>query len=143
MGQYDIQWCEFCLSGEWMGAHRSARECGTSSLTFSTGTFTPIAGQNYVIHNPPPSMAGGLSLSTETDLRLIRLNGDPDLPALTIASPSTQLSGTTGSQVMFIGLGKGRAASETNWQVTMSDPNNWVWTETTGAGNFEGYKATG
>ncbi len=118
-------------------------DAGTNNLNFSTGTFSPIAGQNFVIHNPPPSLAGGVSLSTETDLRLIRLNGDPGLPALTIASQSPPLSGTNGSQVMFIGQGGSRLASETNWQVDMTNPNSWVWTVVASSGNFKGYQATG
>ncbi len=114
-------------------------------MTFSTGTFTPIAGQNYIIHNPPPSMANGLSLTTETDLHLVRLSADPILPSLTIASQSPPSSGSNGSQVMFIGQGPVRLSSQTNWQVNTSDPKNWMWTELAGSGgNFHGYKtATG
>ncbi len=121
----------------------SARHVGVSDAIFGTGTFTPIAGQDYVIHNPPPALANGLSLSTETDLRLIRLNADPGLPALTIASQSPPNVGAIGSQIMFVGHGPTRLASETNWQVNQSDSKNWIWTEVPSGGNYHGYKTTG
>ncbi len=121
----------------------SARHVGISNAAFSTGTFTPIAGENYVIHNPPSSLAGGLSLTSETDLQLIRINGDPGLPALTIASQSPPSSGSNGSQVVFVGHGPSRLASATNWQVDTTNPNSWIWTEVVSGGNFHGYKTTG
>lgn len=120
----------------------SARHVGVSDANFSTGTFTPVAGEDYVIHNPPPSLAGGLTLTTETDLRLIRLSADPGLPALTIASQSPPASGTSGSEVMIVGRGPSRLASETHWQVDTSNANSWIWTEVASGGNFHGYKST-
>ncbi len=44
---------------------------------------------------------------------------------------------------MFVGHGSSRLASETNWQVNTSNPDNWVWTEVTNGGNYHGYKTTG
>jgi hypothetical protein len=117
----------------------TARHVGINSVIFDSGTFAPVNGENFIIHNPPPSLAGGLSLTTETDLRLIRIDGDPGLPGLTIASQSPPTSGVNGSQIMFVGNGPQRLASETSWQVNTSDPKNWIWTEQAG-GNFHGYK---
>jgi hypothetical protein len=117
----------------------TARHVGINNTTFGGNTYAPVSGENFIIHNPPPSMVGGLSLTTETDLRLIRIDGDPGLPALTISSQSPPSSGTSGSQVMFIGNGAQRLATETVWQVNTNDPNNYVWTESS-SGNFRGYK---
>ncbi len=124
-----------------MGIVRSACRC-LDTATFSTGTYTPITGQ-IVIHNPPPSMAGGISLTTETDLELFRISGNPGVPAVTIASQSPPSSGSNGSQVVFVGHGPSRLASVTNWQVNTSNPDNWVWTEVPTGGNYHGYKTTG
>jgi hypothetical protein len=128
------------LGDRWM---LSARHVGVSDATFSTGTFSPVAGENYIIHNPPPSLAGGLSLTTETDLRLIRIAGDPGPPALTIASQSPPSAGSSGSEIMFIGQGRARQASETRWQVNTSNPQDWMWSVVTSGGNFRGYLPTG
>ena len=117
----------------------SAWHVGVSNAVFDSGTYTPIAGQDYTVHNPPPSMVNGLSLSTLTDLRLIRINGDPGLPSLTIASQSPPSTGANGSQVMFIGKGPTRLSATTNWQVDSSN----VWTEVASGGNFHGYKTNG
>jgi hypothetical protein len=82
-----------------------------------------------------------------TDLQLFRINGDPGLPALTIASqplPNTFTPGTA-PEVVAIGRGRGRATGETHWNVTVipnGDPDgsdHWTWTSTTGAGNYQGY----
>lgn len=118
----------------------TARHVGIGNVVLSTGTFAPVAGQSYVIRNPPPSLAGGLSLTTETDLRLIRINGDPGLPALTIASQSPPNAGWNGSEVVFIGQGRVREATERHWQVNTTNPENWVWTEVASGGNYHGYK---
>ncbi len=45
---------------------------------------------------------------------------------------------------MFVGQGRTRLASQTNWQVNTSDPDHWIWTELLGSGgNYHGYKTTG
>jgi hypothetical protein len=118
----------------------SARHVGVFSATFSTGTFSPV-GQGVIVHNPPPSMAGGASLTAETDLRLIRINGDPGVPAVTVATESPPTSGDAGSQVMFIGQGRLRATNQTHWAMNLSSPpTQWSTAEVPTGGNVHGYK---
>jgi len=108
----------------------TARHVGIPlTVTFSSGTFTRIGSQTVTIRNPPPSLANGASLTTETDLRLFRVSGNVGLPALTIASESPPLTGAAGSEVMFIGRGRIRQANETHWN------SSWV----PGGGSFHGY----
>jgi hypothetical protein len=99
-------------------------------LTFSPGTYTVIAGQNYLVPNPT-----GMGLSTNTDLRLVRLDGDPGLPSLTIASTSLTNSdlGTAKANVTIIGNGRTIAPTKTYW-----DSN---FAETTAPGTYSGYYA--
>jgi hypothetical protein len=88
-------------------------------------------------------LADGASLTTETDLRLFRINGNVGLPALTIASESPPLTGPSGSQVMFIGRGRVRKPTETHWAMNPSSPpamNAWDDSEVTTGGNVHGYK---
>lgn len=108
----------------------SAWHVGGGPVTFSTGTFSAIPGQDYTVPNP-----AGSGLTAETDLRLIRLNGDPGLPSLTIASqPLTNANlGQPIADVTFIGQGRTRAASQTSWD------SNWV--EVPSGGTFQGYWA--
>lgn len=108
----------------------SAWHVGGGPVTFSTGTFSAIPGQDYTVPNP-----AGSGLTAETDLRLIRLNGDPGLPSVTIASQAltnTNL-GQPIADVTFIGQGRTRAASQTNW--------NSNWTEVPSGGTYQGYWA--
>lgn len=116
----------------------SAWHVGVSNAVFSNGTFSPIAGQNFSVRNPPPSLANGMSLSTYTDLQLIRINGDPGLPSVSIATQSPPTSGTAGSQVMFVGHGPTRLATETQWSVD-TNSSTWVWNVVPSGGNFRGY----
>lgn len=113
------------------------------TATFSTGSFQSIPNQSYVVHNPPPALVNGLSLTPETDLRLIRINGDPGLPPLTIATQTPPSAGTNGSQVVFIGEGRNQESNKTHWNVNTSNPDNWIWTETLTGGNYHGYETTG
>ena len=100
------------------------------TLTFSTGTFSVIPNQNYDVPNP-----SGMGLSAFTDLRLVRLDGDPGLPAITIASqPLTNANlNQPIADVTFIGQGRTRQANQTNW-----DSN---WTEVPSGSTYLGYKA--
>ncbi len=113
----------------------TARHVGAGPVHLSTGSFSPIASQNYVIQNPPPAKVGGLTLTAETDLLLFRINGDPGLPSLSIATQSPPSTGTNGSQVLFVGTGRTRFDSVTHWNVNTS------WTEGD-SGNYHGYKTT-
>jgi hypothetical protein len=93
----------------------TARHIAAGTAFFGAQSFTKVSGQDYVISNPPPSLANGVSLTQQTDLRLFKINGDPGLPALTIASESPTQVGLNGSEVVFIGQGKNRSASEIQW----------------------------
>lgn len=108
----------------------SAFHVGVYSMPFSTGTYSVIPGQDYTVPNP-----AGSGLSAETDLRLMRINGDPGLPSLTIASQP--LTNTNLNQpiadVTFIGAGRTRLPNLTNWD------SNWV--EVPGGGTYQGYLA--
>ncbi len=116
----------------------SARHVGPTendgeTLTFSSGTYELIPGQNYVVHNPASS-----GYSTETDLRLVRLQGGPDLEPLAIADTVASAS----SEVTIISEGRPRLGDMYYWDVNTSvDP--WVWTESTVSDyDYRGYKTT-
>jgi hypothetical protein len=100
------------------------------TLTFSTGTFSIIPGQNYVVPNPT-----GSGLSQLTDLRLVRISADPGLPSLTIASQALTNANLNQpiADVTFIGQGRTRLPSLTNW--------NSSWVEVPSGGTYQGYWA--
>jgi hypothetical protein len=121
----------------------TARHIAAGTAHFSTGSFTRISSQNFTISNPPSSLANGVSLTSQTDLRLFRISGTPNLPALTIASESPPAAGETGSQMVFIGNGRTRFASESHWSMNLSNPpSNWGTAEVPTGGNVHGYKAS-
>jgi hypothetical protein len=80
------------------------------------------------------------TLSPFTDLQLFRINGDPGLPKLTIASQPlpNDFTDATASEVMIMGNSEGRSADETHWDISGS-----TWTPTTGAGNKQGFNNDG
>lgn len=122
----------------------TARHISAGTAIFSTGSFSQIPSQNFVINNPPPSLANGVSLTPETDLRLFRISGEVNLPALTIASESPALTGNSGSQMMFISQGRVRWNIETHWDLDVNNPPpSWGPEEVpSGQGNVHGYKTT-
>lgn len=115
----------------------SVRHVGPStndgeSLTFSTGTYGLIPGQNFVVPNPAES-----GYSAETDLRLVRLNAEPGLGPVTIATAPPNYS----DLVTVVTHGNGRQADLINWLVdTSSEP--WTWTVSTGAYDYQGYRSS-
>lgn len=152
----DPGWANFTIGGDVSrnyvylgdGWALSARHVGPGpgapdqTLQFASGSFDIIPGQNYVVQNPAQVMNSSgqmINLSTptgglETDLRLVRLNGDPGLPSISIAEQSTPLGG----EVLFIGHGRTREASHTHWNVTGNPP---TWNEVSSGGNHHGYKS--
>jgi hypothetical protein len=76
------------------------------------------------------------TLSPYTDLQLFRINGDPGLPSVSIASQPlpNNFTEATAPEVMMIGNSAGRAAFESRWDVSGND-----WTLTTGFGDKQGY----
>jgi len=108
-------------------------------LSFNGGSFNVISNQTYIVKNQP-----GSGLTTDTDLRLIRINGDPGLAPIRIATQQLFESTTVGAQrdVVIIGNGNTRQASQTQWNVTpVSGANNDIWTEVPSGGQYVGYKA--
>ncbi len=110
--------------------------------------YTAGGIRQYAISNPMTlqSETGqtiSLAASNGTyfsDTQLFRISEDPGLPALTLASQPmpSDFTRATAPEVVTIGLGIGRQAAETHWNVSGS-----TWTETTGTGSRQGYKRTG
>jgi hypothetical protein len=75
-------------------------------------SYNIIPGQNFLVPNP-----SGSGLSTYTDLRLVRIDGDPGLPAVTIASqPLTSSNlGQAVADVTIVGLGSTRQDNTDLW----------------------------
>lgn len=90
-------------------------------LQFSTGSYSVLANQNYVVHNPASvtnTSGQQVNLTAETDLRLVRLNGAPNLPSICVSSAACAISSTSPSlngQVTFVGVGPGRQSTTTSW----------------------------
>ena len=163
-------WNNYSTAGNYVylgdGWVLSARHVGYSQngMTFQTPsgpqTFHIISGSyyqdygfswpgshQYAVSNPTSiqrETGQNLTLSPYTDLQLFRINGDPGLPSLNIATqtlPNTFTAGTA-PQLLAIANGKGRATAETHWDVTGSSPN-LTWTVTTGTGDHQGYLNNG
>ena len=86
-----------------------------------------------------------LTLTQHTDLQLFRINGDPGLPPLTIASqpmPSNFVR-TNAPEVVMVGGGAGRAAAQSGWNVIQHSQDDWEWSLATGAGSYQGYWSDG
>jgi hypothetical protein len=163
-------WNNYSTAGNYVylgdGWVLSARHVGYSSsgMVFQTPsgpqTFQIIPGSyykdygfawgndhQYAVSNPTSVQSEGgqsLTLSPYTDLQLFRINGDPGLPSLKIATqalPNTFTS-STAPQVVAIANGNGRAAAETHWDVT-GNSSPYTWTVTTGLGDHQGYLNNG
>src|SRR4051812_4799678 len=98
-------------------------------LNFNGQNFNMIPGQNFVVHNPT-----GQGLTTYTDLRLVRIDGNPGLPSLTIAA--TPLTNANLNQpvadVTIVGLGPSRQPNTSVWV----DPSNQSHTGYYGMGDY-------
>jgi hypothetical protein len=87
-------------------------------LMFGSGIYNTIPNQNYVVKNPT-----GMGLSTETDLRLVRIDGDPEsdpinpLSPLVIAStqPMEVNLNQESTKVTVIGQGRTRLPNSDTW----------------------------
>jgi hypothetical protein len=102
----------------------------------------------YAVSNPssvPIESGGSFALTQHTDLQLFRINGDPGLPALTIASQPlpSNFTRSTAPEVVIVGGGAGRAAPESHWQVTTHSQSDWTWTSVPSGGNYHGYAIEG
>jgi hypothetical protein len=79
-------------------------------------------------------------------MQLFRISGDPGLPSLAISSQSLTTSNFTRSNapsVVMVGGSGGRAATQTQWNVTQHTQEDWTWTETAGTGTHQGYYSDG
>ena len=117
----------------------SARHVGVTAANFNIGgntvSFNPIPNQNFIVSNP-----AGSGLTSQTDLRLIRINGIPaGLPSIFDANPAFSIATQDPSlndQVMFVGQGNGRADSLSYWD------NSWN-SVPPGSATNTGYVASG
>ena len=111
------------------------------------GTGVTAAGFDGTNYNWEPgtetrlSNPAGSGLSGVVDLRMARLDSDPGLPALTIASAAP----SAGEDVIMAGRGKTRQASDFHWDVTvLPDPDPDIWTEVMGPpADASGFKSDG
>ncbi len=110
----------------------TAVHVGLGSTTFSSGTYSAISGQDFIITNPE-----GSGLSTNSDLRLIRINGDPGLAAPTLASAPP----SAGDVVTVVTEGSDRAADQSHWYVNRG-ASPWTWSVVSSGGNYHGYRPT-
>ena len=101
----------------------SAQHTGVAPVYFTLGgpTYTPIPNQTYSVPNPTgvPNLT-----AVNADLKLFRINADPGLPSLTIASQPLALN----DEVLFASYGPIRAAAEKRWVDTVSGETH-TWTE--------------
>lgn len=115
----------------------------SETVSLNGGSFNVVSNQWYTVKNPT-----GQGLSTDTDLRLMRINGDPGLGPINLASLPINETGTNSfpinqREVLIIGNGPTRQASQTRWNVTqVAGNNNDIWTEAVN-GTYTGYKAEG
>jgi hypothetical protein len=107
-------------------------------LHFGTGSYKMIPNRAFTVPNP-----AGSGLSALTDLRLVRINGDPGMPNFSIAStPITESTPEAQREVVIIGAGPTRAATQSHWNVQqVGGNNNDVWTEVLPPpnGTYQGY----
>lgn len=59
-----------------------ALHVGVTTAAFYLQNYAPIANQDYIVHNPTD---WSVPLTTNADLVLFRIDGDPGLPNVTIA----------------------------------------------------------
>ena len=108
----------------------------SESLGFNGSSFNVISNQAYIVKN-----TAGQGLTTDTDLRLVRINGDPGLAPINIASQQLFETPVGPRDVVIIGTGPSRQAGQTQWNVqSVAGPNNDIWTEVP-SGTYKGYKA--
>jgi hypothetical protein len=164
----DPGWGNVALSGNYVylgdGWVLSARHVGYSGpITFQTPggpvAFQRIPGSYYkdygypwvnnehfyAVENPSSvqtESGQNLSLSQFSDLQVFRINGDPGLPPLTMASqPITQANfvRSNAPETVIIGGSTGRVSPQSQWNVTQQSQDVWIWSQTSGAGQYQGY----
>jgi hypothetical protein len=112
--------------------------------------FAVIPETTVTLRNPPLSqlpdaraelLDEGTRLTEFTDLRLVRLQEDPGLPPLTIASEPPSFVDTR-PEVIMMGHGRNREPSLTTWQIYDLGGEEYEWDELGPAGPqyAEGYQ---
>lgn len=115
----------------------------SETVSINGSSFNVISNQAYTVKNPT-----GQGLSAETDLRLMRINGDPGLAPINIASLPVNEGGTNSfpinqREVVIIGNGPTRQTNQTQWNVNVQNgSNNDIWNEVA-SGTYVGYKTEG
>jgi hypothetical protein len=115
----------------------SANHTGVSPVQFdpSGPTYSPIPNQSFQV--PNPTGVSGLT-APAADLRLYRINTDPGLPSLTLATQPLALN----DDVVFMSYGVTRSPTELHWNVNNStDPPTWTSVPSGGANS--GYAGAG
>ncbi|MGH8048825.1 MAG: trypsin-like peptidase domain-containing protein [Chthoniobacterales bacterium] len=97
----------------------TAGHVGAGTLTLNGTDYFAVPGSEVTLTNAD---------STNADLKLFRIDADPGLANLSLAS----VTPTFGDAVTMIGFGSGREAAETHWDLS--------WQETAGPGIYRGYK---
>ena len=111
------------------------------NLVFNGNAFNVIPNQTFVVRNQP-----GEGLTTDTDLRMMRINGDPGLTPLPIASQQLFEASTPlgpSREVIIVGNGLTRMPDLTSWDVEVGEgDNDDVWSQVVGTtGEYVGYRA--
>jgi hypothetical protein len=111
----------------------TARHTGVANPTFGGETYRVIPNTAVTLQNP-----AGMNLTSETDLRMFRIDGNPDLPSLRISASTPPV----GAQVTMIGRGRQRDNAQVQWNV-QKNGDTWTWTETSGLGDYRGFRVPG
>jgi len=106
----------------------TARHNSSGNFVLSGTTYMMVPGSQVDIQN-----LGTPDKSTNTDLIMFQINGDPGLPALSIATAAP----ANGSAVTMIGAGRNRGAF-TTWNVNV-DTTPYTWTIDSENPNAAGY----
>ena len=122
------------LGNRWILTVAHLSTAGGTAI-FGGTTYGFVSGTETRLSNP-----SGSGLSGVIDLRMIRLDGDPSLPSMTVASAAP----SAGEDVIMIGRGRLRAPAQTHWTVTpVPDPDPDVWTEAGASVDREGFTTSG
>ncbi len=105
------------IGSQWV---MTAAHVGPGNITLDSGTFSAVEGTTQRLLN---------SDSSETDIILFRIDGDPELPNLQISEQTPAV----GSDLIMIGAGRDREAEVTRWDSDWNeDPD----------GDIHGYRWT-
>ena len=100
------------LGNGWM---LTAKHVGSGGFTISGTSYSVVGGSQHTLLNPDDSIA---------DLMMFQINGEPDLPALSLAS-TVNIGGT----VLMIGYGDKGARNQKSWGTNLITLNNTLATD--------------